>query len=65
MRKQLTAAERLRSILLHAALGLYNAAAFALMNLVAWCNGLWWEKRWTPMPFGTDGRRLDIGKTKS
>ena len=54
MKRTMTAAERLRSILLRTALGLYNAAAFVVLNIVGWRNALWNEKKWTPKPVTRD-----------
>jgi len=40
--------EHLRSALLRAALWMYNAAAFVVLNIIGWRNALWNEKKWTP-----------------
>ena len=39
--------ERIKSALLSMALGLYNAAAFAMLNALMWKNGIWSERKWT------------------
>jgi hypothetical protein len=39
--------ERIKSMLLSIALAAHNAAVVVILNIIAWRNNLWNEKRWT------------------
>lgn len=51
--------EKVKSILLTAALGIHSAVSFLLLNLTMWMNHLWREGRWSN-PLIKKGRSVSL-----